>query len=159
MDTSDYRDYLRQEYLRRRATVPGYSLRAYARDLGLSPSHLCEILNGGQNLSPARARLIAARLSLSPAAERRFSALVDVAGRKAALVRAEAERELHGAVRGAAERSGEGFESLLLAFDRRRQAEAFQRLAEVFAALNAEFSVDERETSHLVRLRLVPASR
>ena len=43
---------------------PGYSLRAYARDLGMSVSTLSGILKGLQNLSLQRAEDIALRLGI-----------------------------------------------------------------------------------------------
>jgi uncharacterized protein (TIGR02147 family) len=55
-----------------------YSLRAFARDLGLSASRLSEVLSAGGRLSPATARRIAPKLRLSQHEERRFCALVEL---------------------------------------------------------------------------------
>lgn len=41
-----------------------YSLRAFARDLGLSPSHLSEVLRGSEGLSEKKAEEVAKRLRL-----------------------------------------------------------------------------------------------
>lgn len=39
-----------------------YSLRAFSRDIGLSPSRLSEVLSSGKNLSPAKAEEIAPKI-------------------------------------------------------------------------------------------------
>src|SRR2546430_13739191 len=53
---TDYRRVLRKELESRCRTSPRYSLRAFARDLKISPSRLSEILSGKQGLSRAAAR-------------------------------------------------------------------------------------------------------
>ena len=50
-----YRDMLSQELNRRRQRNPAYSMRSFARDLGLSASKLSEILRGHRGLSLRRA--------------------------------------------------------------------------------------------------------
>jgi uncharacterized protein (TIGR02147 family) len=152
----DFRGYLRRAFLAKRAERPDFSLRAFARELDLSPSHLCEILKGGQNLSSARARVIATRLGLDERDARRFAALVDVAGRKPTMVRREAERALREGDADLERRFDARFETLVLAFDHDRQREAFQRLSELCAAFNAEFAGTGEAP---IRLRLVPAAR
>lgn len=61
----DYRDYLTRELEGRKVRSPYYSLRAFARDLELSPSSLSEILAGRYGLSRARALNIGKRLKLN----------------------------------------------------------------------------------------------
>lgn len=66
LNSPDYREILRRELETRCARKRGYSLRAFARDLEISPPSLSLILNGRQGLSVSAARRIAERLSLSP---------------------------------------------------------------------------------------------
>lgn len=61
----DYKDYLLRELEGRKVRRPYYSLRAFARDLELSPSSLSEILSGRYGLSRARALSIGKRIKLS----------------------------------------------------------------------------------------------
>ncbi len=55
---------LREAYLERTRRSPRYSLRAFARDLGISPGGLHKILNGLKSLSIARAGELARKLRL-----------------------------------------------------------------------------------------------
>lgn len=59
------REFLSAELTRRLQARPGYSLRAFARDLGLSPGELSEILRGKRPLSPKKTARVAERLGLS----------------------------------------------------------------------------------------------
>lgn len=61
----DYRDLLKREIERRCSKNARYSLRAFARDLRLSPSHLSGILGGRYGLSRRSAMEIADRIGLS----------------------------------------------------------------------------------------------
>lgn len=61
----DYRLILKNELENRCSQNPRYSLRAFARDLELSPSRLSEILNYKQGLSPKYAEKIASTLGYS----------------------------------------------------------------------------------------------
>lgn len=60
---SDFRDFLRAVLEIRKDRTPSYSLRAFARDLEISPSRLSEIL-GGARVSQATARKLGRRLRL-----------------------------------------------------------------------------------------------
>jgi uncharacterized protein (TIGR02147 family) len=60
-----HREKLRSELNQRSQVNPHYSLRAFARDLGVTPSWLSEFLNGKKGLSVAQARKIVQRLDLS----------------------------------------------------------------------------------------------
>ncbi|WP_413578033.1 DUF4423 domain-containing protein [Bdellovibrio sp. HCB290] len=60
--SSTYRSILIEELRKRQRKNPSYSLRAYARDIGLSVSRLSEVLNSKAGLSDARAAVIADRL-------------------------------------------------------------------------------------------------
>jgi uncharacterized protein (TIGR02147 family) len=50
----------------RKASNPSYSLRAFARDIGLSAPQLSNVMNGHRGLSPEMAEKVAARLLLTP---------------------------------------------------------------------------------------------
>lgn len=73
----DYREILRDELTNRCKMNPRYSLRAFARDLELSPSRLSEILSGKQGLSRIAATRVATKLGYSNAECDVFCDLVD----------------------------------------------------------------------------------
>jgi uncharacterized protein (TIGR02147 family) len=72
----DYRGILQQQLLKRLARNPQYSLRAFARDLDLSPGFLSALLGHRKGLSETRAASIAQKLSLSENEQKLFSLLV-----------------------------------------------------------------------------------
>jgi uncharacterized protein (TIGR02147 family) len=57
-----FRAQLQRELAERKSRNGRYSLRAFARLLGMSPGHLSQLLNGSRNLSPRRAAEISRRL-------------------------------------------------------------------------------------------------
>lgn len=61
----DYRTQLEAQLARRREVNPRYSLRAFAKKVGLSPSKLSEVLSKKRCLSLTRATDVAGRLGLS----------------------------------------------------------------------------------------------
>jgi uncharacterized protein (TIGR02147 family) len=69
---SNYRSYLRSELVRRTAANPSYSLRAFSRDLGLSPQILSSVLKGKKNISTEVAAEIAERLGMGSLEASRF---------------------------------------------------------------------------------------
>lgn len=75
-DQLDYRNILRLSFGKRQQRNARYSLRAFARDLNLSPSRLSEVINGGHKLSTATAQDVAKRLGLSDSEQSYFSDLV-----------------------------------------------------------------------------------
>lgn len=75
---SDYRDVLRFELERRCQADPHYSLRAFARDLGLAPSRLSEVFNRKQGLSRSVAERIARVIGLSQKETAIFVDLVEM---------------------------------------------------------------------------------
>ena len=77
MQRLDYREWLKREFESRSRRNPRYSLRAFARDLGILPSRLSEVLKGHYGLSPAAAEAIARRLGLSASETKRFRDLVE----------------------------------------------------------------------------------
>jgi uncharacterized protein (TIGR02147 family) len=74
----NYRTVLKDELVARQERNPRYSLRAFARDLAMSPARLSEVMNGTGRLSPTRAAGVAARLTLSVAEREWFTALVEL---------------------------------------------------------------------------------
>ena len=64
MGTRTYKDILRSELITRIGRNSKYSLRAFARDLGLRPSHLSQILNDKKGVSQALASQIGLKLNL-----------------------------------------------------------------------------------------------
>jgi uncharacterized protein (TIGR02147 family) len=75
----DYREQLKQELEARTLRNPKYSLRAFARDLGLSPSRLSHVLSGHFGLSKIAAETVAQKLGLSNDEQRYFCDLVESA--------------------------------------------------------------------------------
>ncbi len=62
----DYRETLKDEYAKRSSQNARYSLRAYARDLGMSHSRLNEVINYKRGISVEVASKIAQRLGYAP---------------------------------------------------------------------------------------------
>src|SRR5579885_1829598 len=75
----DYRSVLQGKFDERRARNRGYSLRAFARDLGMTASSLSLVSSGKRRLSIRRAHLVAPRLGLGPAERSYFVDLVESA--------------------------------------------------------------------------------
>jgi DNA-binding transcriptional regulator YdaS (Cro superfamily) len=74
-----YQRVLLSELKIRKARNPSYSLRAFARFLGMSPGHLSQLIRGRKSLSRRQATNITARLDLCPE-ERRDFLLASFAG-------------------------------------------------------------------------------
>lgn len=74
----DYRQILQKELTQRCEQNPRYSLRAFARDLDLSPSRLSEILNKKQGLSRSAAQKIASILGFDDRESQYFCDLVSL---------------------------------------------------------------------------------
>lgn len=68
----NYREELKNSLLERRSKNTSYSLRAYARDLGVSSTALSDVLAGKRNFSDKNAQRIAERLSFSPEQSRQM---------------------------------------------------------------------------------------
>lgn len=73
----DARFYLREELNRRQTRRPQYSLRAFARDLEMSPSFLCEFLAGRQGLSRERVHWLAKKLDFPDEQREHFWDLIE----------------------------------------------------------------------------------
>jgi len=67
-----YKDILTSELLARKQSNAKFSLRAFARDLSLSPTHLSAIMLGKRNLTQDVAGKIVKKLALSPIDKRSF---------------------------------------------------------------------------------------
>lgn len=61
----DHRDYLKREFTARAQRRPLYSQRAFARDIGLSPSSLTDFLKGRMRLSVGRISQVSDTLKLN----------------------------------------------------------------------------------------------
>jgi len=61
---SDFRTFLEQELTRRNSVNPNYSLRAFARDLGVDSSFLSKLLNGKRSMTSRTIMSLAPRLAL-----------------------------------------------------------------------------------------------
>jgi uncharacterized protein (TIGR02147 family) len=94
LETNDYRSYLKAVFKGRSQTNPRYSLRAFARDLGISAGRLSLVLNNKQGLSVGRAKDIAEKLSLSGKALEAFCLLVEQADSRSKIQRNEAQKKL-----------------------------------------------------------------
>lgn len=89
-----YRRFLTRELEDRCQRNPRYSLRAYARDLGLQPGKLSEILRGRCGLSGAMASSLSDRLKLNAQEKRHFIALVEAEHARSPLRRQQAREDL-----------------------------------------------------------------
>lgn len=91
---ASYREILKSHLSERMENNARYSLRAFSRDLSISPSRLSEILNGKQGLSAKWAKKIANRLQLSSSETDDFCQRVIASDARAGRVRREAMRRL-----------------------------------------------------------------
>jgi uncharacterized protein (TIGR02147 family) len=89
-----FRDILQNEFVIRRSKNSAYSQRAFARDIGLSPSRISEVLNGGQRISRQKASVIADALGLDKSNREYFCNLVDLENPKNSVVRRAARQQL-----------------------------------------------------------------
>lgn len=78
MQNLGYREILQREFEARTAANARYSLRAFARDLGVGASQLSEIFNGRCGMSRKTAESLAKKLNLSPTECERFCTLVEL---------------------------------------------------------------------------------
>jgi uncharacterized protein (TIGR02147 family) len=91
---TDYRLILQKELTNRCDQNPRYSLRAFARDLKLSPSRLSEILNRKQGLSRGAAQKIASVLGFDERETQYFCDLVSIRHARSVKEREEAKLRL-----------------------------------------------------------------
>jgi uncharacterized protein (TIGR02147 family) len=94
----DYRNILSDQFQLRRRVNPRYSLRAFARDISISPSRLSEVISGKGELSREKAEIITRKLCLPPIVAADFMDLIEAAvaplesARLAALKRLETRK-------------------------------------------------------------------
>jgi uncharacterized protein (TIGR02147 family) len=67
-------DYLLSELIERKKRNSNYSLRSFARDLGISPGHVSSLINKRKPLTMRQATQIVSKLNLSPSEQRNFIA-------------------------------------------------------------------------------------
>ncbi len=89
-----FRDVLVAEFERRKERRSAYSLRAYARDLGVKPTSLSGIFKGRDGISRTTAEEIAKRLSMSAEQSAYFLDLVESQHSRTALGREQAKKRL-----------------------------------------------------------------
>ncbi|MBX2987531.1 MAG: hypothetical protein KF802_06510 [Bdellovibrionaceae bacterium] len=154
-----YRQILEIEFQRRVKKNPRYSLRAYARDLGLSASKMSEIMRGLRGMSGRAALRIAERIALPPEESRRFVLMVEVAHARSASAREKARHALAEISSGPV---GEPLQEmnafLILYLNSESFAEARRILDDCQRRLNERFSLQAEGTSaHSLRIRLGPS--
>lgn len=114
-ENTSYRAVLREEFETRCSRNSLYSLRAFARDLKISPARISEIFSGKQGLSVVWAEKIASRLGYTAAETQVFCDLVQAESGKSELKRRLARTRL-------AQRASDKESSL--------QLDAFQAIAD-----------------------------
>jgi uncharacterized protein (TIGR02147 family) len=90
----DFRDLLIREFEKRKSRNAKYSLRAYARDLGLQASKLSQILKGDCGLSVERGKEISKKLNLSDEERKLFLTYLEAHFSRSALVKSRAKEKL-----------------------------------------------------------------
>ncbi|RZA12241.1 MAG: TIGR02147 family protein [Proteobacteria bacterium] len=108
MEDLDYRSFIVQAYERRRSADAGYTMRAYAKDLGVSPQLLSQVLGGKLGLSASSASAIAQKIELEGLRKDLFIASVEAKHSRSQPARLAAAEKL----RKAFEESG--FEAIAL---------------------------------------------
>lgn len=84
---NQYREILKNEFESRSSRNSRYSLRAYSRDLGISPTSLSLILSGQQGLSKPQAEKLARQIGFNKEQQRMFIDLVECAHARSSKVR------------------------------------------------------------------------
>jgi uncharacterized protein (TIGR02147 family) len=92
--TPEYVDILSLHFASRRERNPRYSLRAFARDLGVAPSTLSEVMAGKSLLSRMTAHKIGTRLGLAGPDLELLCDAADAAHPRSAMIRTRARRRL-----------------------------------------------------------------
>lgn len=90
----DHKKILQDEFDRRRDRNASYSLRSFARDVGLSPGSVSKILSGQQGLSLLAAKKVAKALDLSQIETKLFCVAVESQHARSKLGRERAQKEL-----------------------------------------------------------------
>ena len=90
----DYRELIKAEFHRRRISDPFYSLRTFAKDLGLSPIYVSYLLRFKRGLSKHNALPVAHAMGLNGSVARRFCLLVNAQSARTAAQRNVAKQGL-----------------------------------------------------------------
>lgn len=85
----DYKIILNDDFLARHSGNHHYSLRAYSRDLDLSPSFISDVLRGKRELSPKKGRLAFERLGFKLAELDYIEDLITIKGTKDPILKQE----------------------------------------------------------------------
>ena len=91
---TNYRFILKNEFEKRCSRNPNYSLRAFARDLTLSPSRLSEAMNSKRGISKKAAIKICEKLGFNEIETTLFTTLVESEHSRSPRLRIEAEKKL-----------------------------------------------------------------
>lgn len=89
-----YQAALKYEFEQRQKRNPMYSLRAYARDLDLSPSHLSKVLANKSGLSTHRAMIVARNMGLQNRNIKWFKSLVEAQHSRNSHVKQRAQKNI-----------------------------------------------------------------
>lgn len=89
-----YQDFLLEEFRSRRSRNPHYSLRAFARDIGMPASKLSQNLRGLCGISVAKAEQIAGKLQMRDDERQLFLALVESQHARSRVARQQAVASL-----------------------------------------------------------------
>lgn len=91
---NQYLKYIFEEFDMRKLRNAKYSLRAFARDLDLTPSKLSRLLRGKEGISRVKAEALSARLNLSKPETNHFLNLVESEHSRSQTVRARIKEKL-----------------------------------------------------------------
>jgi uncharacterized protein (TIGR02147 family) len=94
MSRFDFRDLIIREFEQRKSRNARYSLRAFARDLGLKAPKLSQILKGACGLSVERGRDIAKKMNLSNEEKELFLVYLEAHFSRSALAKGRAKLKL-----------------------------------------------------------------
>ena len=94
VQASDYRTVILNKFGERLERNPGYSFRAYARDLSFSASHLVGVLRARKGISLKKATDLASRLKLSGRENKLFLASVQALHSRSGAIKTSALQEL-----------------------------------------------------------------
>lgn len=90
----DYRLVVKTEFLKRRSANPFYSLRTFAKELGIAPSHLSYLIRGERGLSKDNALQVARGLGLKTFSAQKFRFLVSAQSGRSKVERSLAKQGL-----------------------------------------------------------------
>lgn len=91
---SDYREILKNEFKKRVKLNASYSLRAFARDIGINPARLSHVLNGTYGLSVKAGINISEKLNFSEKQKEFFCNLIEAKHARSAEARLSAKDKL-----------------------------------------------------------------